>query len=355
MTEGVVRPVPMGALEVASPPDALEIRGLGSCVAVALFDTRTRVAGLAHAVVPRPLKRRGLPGPAWATTEAVPRLIEAMEAEGALRRHVVARLAGGSALFASTLKGFNVGAENARVAAGALADLGIPVLSRDLGGHVGRNVRFDPLTGELSVTRRAVDARKRPRAPTPALEEDAEIAGIVLQRAIAPLATMLVTTVDVEGPAAHVLSARGLREFFGGVGARLYWSVTSLGGPEHDAFIGVVMPEAHAVALAARLRDESDDDVSDDDVLAEITNLVTAHAATSIAGVVGKRLVPGVPVPARGSVATFVAGVARAAGQGSRVLALHGRIHAEGVLRGVDVAILLPEAVAPQGPWLPTA
>ena len=46
-----------GELRVSEAPDRLAIHGLGSCVAVFVYDPRARIGGLAHILLPGPPRR----------------------------------------------------------------------------------------------------------------------------------------------------------------------------------------------------------------------------------------------------------------------------------------------------------
>jgi chemotaxis protein CheD len=64
-------PVRIGDVKVAAGPSVLFTIGLGSCVAVALYDPERRIGGLAHAMLPdprsgavtrrRPVRHHGVP------------------------------------------------------------------------------------------------------------------------------------------------------------------------------------------------------------------------------------------------------------------------------------------------------
>src|SRR5438105_9862218 len=76
--------------------DTLVAYGLGSCVAVCLWDPATRVAGMAHVVLPG-ADPTGAPNARFAGS-ALPALIARMQAHGAGSdpRQFIARLAGGA-------------------------------------------------------------------------------------------------------------------------------------------------------------------------------------------------------------------------------------------------------------------
>jgi chemotaxis protein CheD len=79
----------------AQPSETLVAYGLGSCVAVCLFDAGSQVIGMAHVVLPG-ADPSGAPNAKYART-ALPALISRMQLHGAGDpRRYVARLAGGA-------------------------------------------------------------------------------------------------------------------------------------------------------------------------------------------------------------------------------------------------------------------
>ena len=329
----MTRLVPMGAIEVAEAPQLLEIRGLGSCVAIGIVAPAHGVAGLAHGVIPRALGRP-LPAPGWSVEEAVPLLVHALEARGVPRAAMAARLAGGSAMFASLVKRFAVGEANARAAEAALERLRVPVVSRDLGGTSSRAVSLDPSTGRLDV-RELGAGRLGEEAPEPM----SELAHVLLHAACTPLARFLDRPLAVEGPSTHELPPTRVLDFLGGRDTRLVWSLSTL--PSSGALV-VALPEAHADALVAAMAPAADAPVPDADVLGEAMNLATSHAANALARMLSRPLVPGMPQAGAGSSRDMLQRVRREVASRQPLLVVHGRLHLEGVLRGVDAALLLP-------------
>ncbi len=126
--------------------------GLGSCVAIALHEPRSRIAGLAHVLLPDPSVARDTTNPARFASTAVPMLVEEMRALGA-RGAIQAKLAGGAALFGTMLAtaGGQMGARNIAAARAALAHAGIPLLAEETGGTAGRSVVMDVQSGEVTV------------------------------------------------------------------------------------------------------------------------------------------------------------------------------------------------------------
>ena len=123
---------------------SLVAHGLGSCIAVCLFDPDTQVAGMAHVVLPGQ-DPRNRPNARFAAN-ALPSLLESLVAIGGSEdlRCYQARLAGGAHVLAS---GPRIGELNAQAVRIALAKADVPIYGEHLGGPNGRTVWFDPREG----------------------------------------------------------------------------------------------------------------------------------------------------------------------------------------------------------------
>ncbi len=127
-----------GQLAVAAEPTAITTI-LGSCVAVCLFDPVARIGGMNHYLLPHHVERERSPR---FGTVAIPELVARVLAAGARSAALQAKVFGGASLIGAFRGSRNLGEENARLAARLLADAGIPVLDRDVGGTRGRKLIF---------------------------------------------------------------------------------------------------------------------------------------------------------------------------------------------------------------------
>lgn len=146
--------VTIGEAKVARAGTILFTLGLGSCVAIVLYDGVERIGGLAHALLPDPRSGRNAGPPAKYASTAVETLIALMEDAGAGRRRLRAKLAGGAAMFEKLLTegGRQLGARNVEAARSALARAGVPVDSEDTGGTHGRSVHLHVNEGRCIVS-----------------------------------------------------------------------------------------------------------------------------------------------------------------------------------------------------------
>jgi chemotaxis protein CheD len=139
--------VGMGQLLVAQGPDQL-IAILGSCIGVALFHPRSKIAALAHVVLPHSHGREGLPAK-FADT-AIPEMLAQMREAGAGRHGIVARITGGSSMF-KTSGPLQIGVQNLEAVEAALKLAGVPLSAKEVGGTKGRRVTLNCDTGTLTI------------------------------------------------------------------------------------------------------------------------------------------------------------------------------------------------------------
>ena len=146
--------VRVGELMVTQAPARLAAVGLGSCVAIIMYDQSARLGGLAHVLLPsQGMSRvRGEPG-RFAQT-AVPALIERLIARGARSPMIAARLVGGASMFTSlTPPGtIQMGDRNVVAAREALHRHGVRLIREAVGGDYGRTVDFDLASGSVTVS-----------------------------------------------------------------------------------------------------------------------------------------------------------------------------------------------------------
>ena len=138
---GEIIKVGMADLKVCRYPDSLTTIGLGSCVGIALYDSVTKITGLAHIMLPDSTAVKNNSNIAKFADTGIVETLRIMESMGASRMRIVAKIAGGANKFAqannSTLK---VGENNVAAVKEKLQELRIPIISEDTGLNYGRTV-----------------------------------------------------------------------------------------------------------------------------------------------------------------------------------------------------------------------
>jgi chemotaxis protein CheD len=133
--------------------------GLGSCVAIVLYDSVARVGGLAHVLLPDESMSRDRTNLAKFPATAVPLVLEQMQKLGALPGRVRAKIAGGASMFGnfSSANGgsggsvINIGERNVAAVRRALASRRIEIVAEDTGSDHGRSVYFYLSDGRVEV------------------------------------------------------------------------------------------------------------------------------------------------------------------------------------------------------------
>ena len=134
--------------------DVIATIGLGSCVAIVLYDRETKIGGLAHILLPSMAMSRETSNPAKFPESIVPIMLAEMRALGAAQSaRISAKIVGGASMFGQlvTGTGINVGERNIVATKEALAAAGIPLVAEDTGLDYGRSVYFHLADGRLEV------------------------------------------------------------------------------------------------------------------------------------------------------------------------------------------------------------
>ena len=140
-------------LRVGVADDVLITQGLGSCVAILLYDAEARIGGMAHILLPSPALSRMDANPAKFPQSAIPRLLKLMAADGGQPGRISARLAGGASMFPALAPPgtIHMGERNLVAARQVLNAHGVPLVGEAVGGDYGRTVRLTVNDGRVEV------------------------------------------------------------------------------------------------------------------------------------------------------------------------------------------------------------
>ncbi len=122
---------------------------LGSCIGICLYDVRIKLAALIHIMLPLNMEA-GRKNPMKYADTGIRETLKAMEARGASRARITAKIAGGAKMFEVSGKGSlgNIGARNIESVRMTLKREGIKLLAENVGGSVARTLSFDAATGQ---------------------------------------------------------------------------------------------------------------------------------------------------------------------------------------------------------------
>lgn len=147
MSENVV--IGIGDYAVTTDGSPLSTVGLGSCIGIVLYDSRKKVAGLSHIMLPEMGSKQDRIGK-YADT-AIPALLDEMKKKGGSPQLCKAKIAGGASLFTFKDDTLQIGKRNAEAVEAILKQYRIRIVGKDVGGDRGRTITFYPDSEELHI------------------------------------------------------------------------------------------------------------------------------------------------------------------------------------------------------------
>jgi len=148
--------VNLGEIRLArSTADELVAFGLGSCVAVCVWDPNGPLAAMAHVVLPRSSNGHGAGSHSPELSgkyadQAIARLVKLLSDAGGAPMQAQWKLVGGAHVL--QVPGLPpIGEHNVMALRDALRQHGLRITAEDVGGHAGRTVRLSAADGTLLV------------------------------------------------------------------------------------------------------------------------------------------------------------------------------------------------------------
>ena len=134
--------------------DTLFVYGIGSTLAVILYDDAAKVGGMLHFMFPSSasgsINKNDYS--CMYADRGIPQLVNSCVELGANRTELSGKLAGGAFMLGKGVAQ-SISDGNISVARSILSKLGIKVVAENTGGHFTRTVMLDIATGETSVKR----------------------------------------------------------------------------------------------------------------------------------------------------------------------------------------------------------
>lgn len=150
--------IPMGGLGFTSQDKTVLQTFVGSCVAICLYDSAAKVAGMAHVMLPKNNTTEPTPKPEGKFVDvAIKVLLDKLISSGAKQTRLKAKMAGGASVFQTegNKNVFNIGVRNVDAIREILAEKKIPILAEDVGEKGGRWVIFDLASQAMTIKDRA--------------------------------------------------------------------------------------------------------------------------------------------------------------------------------------------------------
>lgn len=134
-------------MKMAKDSGMLITYALGSCIGICLYDQKIKLAAMVHIMLPLNMEPGRANTMKYADT-GIRETLKKMEAKGASRSRITAKIAGGAKMFEVSGGNLgNIGQRNIESVRLNLKREGIQLLKEDVGGSVARTLLFDPATG----------------------------------------------------------------------------------------------------------------------------------------------------------------------------------------------------------------
>lgn len=144
--------VGMAEFKIGQCPDTMIVFGLGSCVAVALYEQNKKIGGLAHVMLPAFSKIRKNDNPIKFADLAIEIMLEEMIKKGAEKKEIGAKLIGGAHMFSFRENVHeDIGTQNVNAVRKKLEEEKIFILGSDTGGKHGRSLEFFTESGLIII------------------------------------------------------------------------------------------------------------------------------------------------------------------------------------------------------------
>lgn len=135
-----------------SPEDILITYSLGSCIALVIYDSRAKVGGMLHYMLPESSLdlEKAKKNPAMFADSGITALFRQSYQFGAKKENIVVKAVGGAQILDENGV-FNIGKRNHLAMRKLLWRNNVLVAAEDVGGNVNRTVRLEMNTGRVFV------------------------------------------------------------------------------------------------------------------------------------------------------------------------------------------------------------
>ena len=145
--------VGMADFKICCPPQKISTLGLGSCLGVVLYDSRTKMCGMAHIMLPDSRRITKESNRNKFVDTCLQDMYDELIRQSVNPKDLVAKIAGGASMFSfqSGNDMLNLGEQNADAVKKRLKKWNIPILAEDVGKSYSRTIQFDPETGKMLI------------------------------------------------------------------------------------------------------------------------------------------------------------------------------------------------------------
>ena len=127
------------------------IYGLGSCIALILFDSLKKIGSMSHILLPSSEKADNITFPHKYADLSVKCLAYQLISKGAYLKNIKAIIIGGSNIFNDVDLG--ISRNNIEVVKTHLAKINLKIVREEIGGNMGRTVIYEPYNNNLFLVK----------------------------------------------------------------------------------------------------------------------------------------------------------------------------------------------------------
>ncbi|HDZ18679.1 MAG TPA: chemotaxis protein CheD [archaeon] len=127
------------------------IYGLGSCIALIMFDDRNKMGGMSHILLPSSKRAKNIGFPHKYADLSVKCLTYELISKGAHLKNINAIIIGGSRIFDNMV--FEIGRDNVKTVKKHLTKFNIKIVKEETGGSKGRTVIYEPFNNNLVLVK----------------------------------------------------------------------------------------------------------------------------------------------------------------------------------------------------------
>lgn len=138
-------------MKIGKGNDLLITYALGSCIGLCFYDPRPKLGALLHIMLPLNMEA-GRKNPLKYADTGIRETLRQMEAKGASKSRITAKIAGGAKMFEVNGGNLgNIGQRNIESVHTILRMEGIRLVGEHVGGNVARTLLFDVDTGQSCI------------------------------------------------------------------------------------------------------------------------------------------------------------------------------------------------------------
>jgi chemotaxis protein CheD len=146
MIKEIVR---LGEIIFTKNPNKFTMLGIGTCLAIFMYDLRRGFYGIAHTVLPtRVSYHRGSSMEARYTDEAIATMVQRFSIGGYNKRDIKVKVVGGNSIFSDH---FNIAKDNIRVARKTLKVFNIEIIYEKVGNNFGQSIHEFNSDGSMKL------------------------------------------------------------------------------------------------------------------------------------------------------------------------------------------------------------